>query len=239
MRRLRLQFWLFLGLSVPLPTFPADSVSIRITSPAPASTISGAYTLTVDTRNAPTTAYVEYTLGSLRLGVANIPPFSCAWNTGYIADGLHSIQAVAHDVNGTVLSTDAVVTAIRNHGRYLVLTSPDLEHTLSGEVRLYIAATDTPGYYPARWNVFIDGRQQFIEWSDNAGDNHVTVSPTIDTSFVLNGKHELHVEVASGDEDLTVGGSWAEDPGQILARILDREEANAGSLDAEKRWSAK
>ncbi len=180
-------------------TSPANSsaASIALTAPAASANVSGTYAFSVDTSNAPTTASVAYDLGSLRLGVATVAPFGLSWNTGFATDGHYLLLATAYDSTGAVLAQASVPMNVNNHGGYLSIASPDLTQPLSGSVTLSLTGLDPQGYYPARWNIFLDGQQEAIAWTDNAGQNPVSVSQALDTTTVPNGTHELHIEVAS------------------------------------------
>lgn len=173
-----------------------SAVSIAI-SPATGSTVSGTTVFSADTSNAPSTASVEFDLGSLQIGTATVAPFNMSWNTGFAADGRYSMLATAYDSTGNILAQAMTVVNINNHGGALTVGSPDLSQPLSGVVQLSITGTDGQGYYPARWNLFLDGQAQPITWTDNSGQNPITITPSLDTTTVPNGTHELHIEVAS------------------------------------------
>ncbi len=170
--------------------------SIAIT-PATGSTVSATTVFSVDASNAPATASVEFDLGSLRLGLATAPPFNLSWNTGFAADGRYSLLAKAYDSSGNILAQATTVVNINNHGGAVTLNSPDLSRPLSGVVSLSITGLDGQGYYPARWNLFLDGQALPITWTDNSGQNPITISPSLDTTTVPNGVHEIHIEAAS------------------------------------------
>jgi len=168
--------------------------SITITSPSDGAVISGTYAFSASAKA--NIASVEYRLGSLSLGIA-AAPFGLRWNTGYAADGDYSITAIAYDSMGAVVGTADRQFSIQNHRRTLHLNSPDLAKPLSKMVTLALTAND-PSSYPARWNVAIDGNLVTYIWSDNSGQNMVSVqSPPIDTTRFTNGQHELHIEVSS------------------------------------------
>lgn len=171
--------------------------TLTITAPPSNGTISGSYTFSVATSNSPRTSSVEYRIGSLSLGVATSRPFSLPWNTGYASDGNYSVEAIAYDATGNVISTAKTVVNINNHSGQITVNSPDLSSTLSGTVTLSITGTDPGSYYPARWNVFLDGEELFAAWTDNTGQRTSTITPQIDTTHVPNGKHEIHIQVAS------------------------------------------
>lgn len=168
---------------------------MKVIAPRANARASGIYRFSVDISNAPTVDRVEYRLGSWRLGIATAPPYDITWNTGYATDGNYSLEAVAYDATGVVIATARQIFDIQNQGCTLTVNS-DLSSPLHGKVNLSLTGVD-PLYFPARWAVFLDGILQNIEWSDNTGQNKSIKNLTIDTTRMSNGKHELHVEVAS------------------------------------------
>jgi hypothetical protein len=166
-------------------------------APATGSTISGTTVLSVNASNAPATAAVAFDLGSWRLGVVTAPPFQLSWNTGFAADGFYSLQATAYDSSGAVLAQATTAVHVNNHGGGLTVNSPDLTKAMTGQVQMSLTGQDPSVYYPARWDVFLDGEFQFYYWTDNWGQNPATITPTINTTLVPNGTHELHIEVGS------------------------------------------
>ena len=175
----------------------AGSAPSIVVTPATGSTVSGTTVFSADTSNAPTTASVEFDLGSLKLGVA-AAPFSVSWNTAIAADGSYLVLAKAYDSTGAIVAQATTVVIISNHGGYIqVAGGADLSQPVSGTVPLSLTGYDGFGHYPGRWGVFLDGVEEFIHWSDNAGKNPNTISLSIDTTTVANGTHELHIEVGS------------------------------------------
>lgn len=207
------------------------AASIRITSPSPKAVVSGIYNFAVDVSAVPAVDRVEYRLGSLSLGFAASPPFSLAWNSGYASDGNYALDATAYDAKGEPIATTEQVFAIQNRGASITFDEQQLSAPLRGRVKLWVTGTD-PRYYPARWDVFVDGNMHTIFYSDNTGKNSVTADLPIDTTRFSNGKHELHVEIASdfwpaGDHEkktfydnrLALHRVIAIDNGHLLKRI--------------------
>lgn len=182
-------------LALAVPTF-LSAASINITAPASKAVVRGIYKFSVDTSAAPTVDRVEYRLGSLSLGFATRPPFSLAWNSGLASDGNYQLDATAYDAEGKAIATATQVFDIQNRGGSVTVDATDLSVPLHGRIKLSVTAMD-PLYYVARWSVFIDGAQLSTFFSDNSGKNKFTAELPLDTTHVSNGKHELHVEIAS------------------------------------------
>ena len=141
---------------------------------------------------------VEYRLGSLSLGFAmRPPPTALTWNSGVASDGNFALDAIAYDAEGAVIATAEQVFDIQNRGGSVTVEGQDLSAPLRGLTKLSVTAID-PRYYPARWAVFMVGVVVLtVFYSDNAGKNKFTAELPVDTTHVSNGKHELHVEIAS------------------------------------------
>ena len=170
-----------------------------ISSPAAdGAAVSGVYTFTVDAvTSAPTTATVEYKMGSVTLGVATASPFSFSWNTGYGNDGNHALQAIARDASGVIVATGTQIFNIQNHGVSMVINSPDITQPLSGTISVSMLASDT-AYYPRIFVLFIDGRHAGYWDTGSAPNQHtVTASFSLDTRQFSNGTHELAIHMTA------------------------------------------
>lgn len=174
----------------------ASNIPFKLAHPIRSEVVSGTYEVTADISGLPQTAAVEYRTGSLLLAISTKAPFSLSWNTAYVSDGSYSLQATAYDAWGRVLAVDETVVNVRNRDCQVVVNAPDLSKTLNGAISLSVTGRD-PRYYPARWNIFVDGTPLGTTWTDNSGLNAVTVRPVLDTAHFVNGKHELHIEIAS------------------------------------------
>ena len=168
---------------------------MKVIAPRADARASGIYRFSVDISNAPTVDRVEYRLGSWRLGNRDCPTVRhnlehriChRWQLFF---GGRRLRCHWRRDRHSAPDLD-----IQNQGCTLTVNS-DLSSPLHGKVNLSLTGVD-PLYFPARWSVFLDGILQNIEWSDNTGQNKSIKNLTIDTTRMLNGKHELHVEVAS------------------------------------------
>jgi Bacterial Ig domain len=186
-------------LSSTRPPVQAQARTLMISSPAAdGATVSGVYTFTVDAvTSAPTTATVEYKMGSVTLGVATASPFSFSWNTGYGNDGNHDLQAIARDASGVIVATGTRIFNSQNHGVSMVINSPDITQPLSGTISLSMLASDT-AYYPRIFVRFIDGRHAGY-WDTGSSPNQhtVTASFSLDTRQFSNGTHELAIHMTA------------------------------------------
>ncbi|MFZ0888230.1 MAG: Ig-like domain-containing protein, partial [Candidatus Binataceae bacterium] len=176
---------------------PTPAPTVTISRPSAGQKISGIYTFAVST-NIRSIASVEFALGSKRLGIATSSPFRVAWNTGYASDGSYALQATGRDAYGNIVATAQQFFTINNNGVSLTVTSStDLTQPVSGTVSFTLTGYD-PLYYPAIWMVNLDGSALGRDvWTDHAGTNSNTVTTSIDTQFVPNGRHELYIGMYS------------------------------------------
>jgi hypothetical protein len=175
---------------------PGFAAPFQIVHPVLNETISGSYKVTVDTSSTAKISAVKYRVGSLLLAVSTTSPFSFSWNTGYVSDGNYSLTATAYDAWGHIVSFNETVVNVKNRDCQVVVNSPNLQRPLTGTVPLSITGHD-PRYYPARWNLFVDGNLLGTTWTDNSGRNTISVAPVLDTTRLKNGRHELHIEIGS------------------------------------------
>jgi len=83
-----------------------------ITAPAPNATVSGTVTLTATATDNAGVAGVQFRLDNNPLGAEDTTsPYSLAFNTTTVANGTHTLTALARDINGnTALSTPVTIT---------------------------------------------------------------------------------------------------------------------------------
>jgi Bacterial Ig domain len=180
---------------------------LTITSPAAGQILSGTWTFSASAP--PTVATVEFTLGSLRLGVAPAPDFGVSWNTGYAADGSYFLRAIGRDALGNVIAKAEQPFTINNYGDSMVVNSPDLSRPLSGTVLISVTGFDSQ-YFPAAWPMVLDGVDRGDFYTDTpgagGGKNQNTITINLDTTAVPNGEHELYLSFHSN--------YWTVDPHQ-------------------------
>lgn len=88
----------FLSSALLAAALPAQTPTIAFTAPPAGSTVAGSVSLGVNTGG--TTACVQYKVDSQILGVAKAAPFGWTWDSRGIADGAHTLTAIAEDAAG-------------------------------------------------------------------------------------------------------------------------------------------
>ena len=93
------------------PTPPTVSVS----APAPGSTVSGTIAVDADASDNAGVAGVQFRLDDAALGAEDAtPPYSVAWDTATVANGTHTLHAVARDAAGNRTTSSPVVVTVAN-----------------------------------------------------------------------------------------------------------------------------
>lgn len=184
--------------------------SVTLTSPTAGSQVSGVVNFTVDVSTLPSAASVEYSVGSLVLGVATSAPFGFSYQTGHLMDGDQILNVLVRDAYGSVIGSTQSALVVANRGNNVRFTSPDLNLPLSGSVTVAFTSTDT-AYYPTFWYASLDGALAAYADTGSAAPQH-TVSKTmvIDTTRVPNGVHELHLTMHSREINgsAMIGRDW-------------------------------
>jgi hypothetical protein len=89
--------------------------SVSITAPAPNATVSGTIPITASASDNVGVAGVQFKLDGANLGAATtVAPYSISWNTTAVANGSHTLTAVARDAAGNVTTSAAVAVTVSN-----------------------------------------------------------------------------------------------------------------------------
>jgi len=166
------------------PVFP----SVRITTPASGSTVSGMVTVTAEASDDTGVAGVQFRVDGANSGPEDIIfPYSMGLDTVGLTNGLHVLTAVARDTDGNQTTSADVLITVSNPSDTspptVAITSPASGATLSGIVRILAEATDDVGVVGV----------QFLLNGGNLGAED-TVAPYSfdwDTTTVVNGSYNL------------------------------------------------
>jgi hypothetical protein len=121
--------------------------SISITSPVSGSTASGSITISANASSSLGIASVQFTLDGANLGAPiNSVPYSLSWNTIGVANGTHTLAAIATDTSGATATSAGVAVTVANAvtpAPTISLTSPSGGAILSGTVTLKANASSS------------------------------------------------------------------------------------------------
>jgi hypothetical protein len=163
--------------------------SVSITSPVNGATVSGAIAVTAQASDTRGVAGVRFRLDGANLGAEDTSaPYSVSWNTTGVADGSHTLTAIARDAAGNT-QTSAPVTVTVSNGPApdttppsVSITSPANGATVSGTVTVNASASD---------NVGVVGVQILLDGVVRAVDTIAPYSVRWDTTTAGDGSHTL------------------------------------------------
>jgi hypothetical protein len=95
----------------------ADTIfpTVSITAPAGGSTVSGTVTVSADASDNVGVVGVQFKDGAANIGAEDTTsPYSVSWNTTAVADGSHTLTAVARDAAGNITTSAGVSVTVDN-----------------------------------------------------------------------------------------------------------------------------
>src|SRR5207253_2299970 len=119
---------------------------ISISSPAPGATVAG--TILVSNAHSDNVGVVgvQFKLDGINLGPeVTAEPYSISWNTTLVADGTHSLTAVARDAAANTATSAAVSVAVDNAPPTVSISTPAAGSTVTGAITVSVSATDNVG----------------------------------------------------------------------------------------------
>jgi Domain of unknown function (DUF1929)/Bacterial Ig domain len=170
------------------PPPPADTTSpaVTLTAPAPGE-VSGVVDLRAAASDNVGVAGVQFRVDGENIGAEDrAAPWSASWKTTDVANGSHTLMAVARDAAGNRTTSAPVTVTVVNSDQTpptVNLTAPANGATLSGPNTLTASAYD---------NVGVDGVQFRVD-GENIGpeDRSAPWSASWNTTDVANGSHTL------------------------------------------------
>jgi hypothetical protein len=119
------------------------SPSVRLTAPASGATVSGVVTLSADASDNVSVVGVKFFAGAAQVGPEDTTlPYSATWDTKTVADGQHTLTAVARDA-AAHSATSTITVSVSNAPRSPIrFENTDLSIT-------YTPGTPAPGQPPA------------------------------------------------------------------------------------------
>jgi len=212
-----------------LATFDAVSVSttggdttppgVSLTQPTDGATVSGSTTVAADASDDVGLSRVEFRIDGALIATDTTSPYSFAWDTTAVADGVHSVETRAFDAAGNSSSNSVGVTVANGGGSVdttppvVTLTQPFDGATVSGTTIVSTNATDDTGV--ARVELWFDAA---LLLTDTAAPYDFSWN----TATVADGRHtlEAHAFDAAGNSsssgaivvNVANGGSTGELP---------------------------
>ena len=164
--------------------------SVSITAPANGTSVSGSVTVSADASDNVGVAGVQFQLDGTNLGAEDASaPYSISWNTTTIANGSHTLTAVARDAAGNIKTSAAVTVTVANSSGgdttppTVSMTAPADASTVTGTVTVSANASD---------NVGVAGVQFQLDGANlGAEDTASPYSSSWDSTTAANGTHTL------------------------------------------------
>jgi hypothetical protein len=158
-------------------------------------------------------------------------PYTCAFNTTGVVDGLYDMRTLATDIAGnTTASVVQTNRRVDNTGPAVALTSPG-----AGRVRgtITVAGTATDGVGVA--SVTFEYRQGAGAWGPICVDTTATYSCTADTTLVADGAYELRMTATDTLGHVSASAPMAVTVDNTAPTATNVQAANvgtAGTIDA-------
>lgn len=143
-----------------VPVSDTTAPKAAITSPSSSSTVKGVTTVAVAASDDTSVAKVELRIDGAPLATAATAPFSFAWDTTTVADGTHTLEAVAYDGAGNIGQSGGVAVKVANAvdtiAPTVAITSPANGAKVGTSTTIAIAASDNVGV--SRIELYLDGK---------------------------------------------------------------------------------
>jgi O-glycosyl hydrolase len=104
-------------MNTPVVPGPPDTIppTVSITAPTNGATVSGVTTVSADATDNVGVAAVQFQLDGASLGVEDTTaPYSISWNMAGVANGSHTLTAVARDAAGNIATSTAIQVNVNN-----------------------------------------------------------------------------------------------------------------------------
>jgi putative lipoic acid-binding regulatory protein len=180
--------------------------SVSVTAPATGATVAGTVTVSATAADGGGIAGVQFRLDGANLGGEDTTsPYSISWNTTTVANGSHTLTAVARDTAGNTATASSITVTVQNQAPgdvtppTVALTAPASGATVSASVAVSATATDNVAVAGVRFQV--DGVNLGAE------DTSSPYSITWDTATAGNGSHTLTAIARDAAGNVTTSAS--------------------------------
>ena len=179
----------------PLPT-------VSITSPVSGGTVSGTISVAANASGSAGIANVQFQVDGASLGAADTTaPYSASLNTTSLANGKHTLTAVATDTSKNKATSAAVSITVNNTSQALTvsITSPASGSTVSGTISVTASASASAGVASVQF--LLDGVAL------GSADTSSAYAVSWDTTTASNGGHVLAAKAADKSGNSATSGN--------------------------------
>ncbi len=162
----------------------ATPPTVSITSPASNATVSGTMTVNATASASAGIASVQMQVDGANVGAADTAsPYSFSWTTSSVANGSHTLTAVAKDTTGNSATSAGVSVTVSNAPPAVSISSPTSGATVTGTITVSASASSSTGM--ASVQLQVDGS------SVGSADTSSPYSFSLNTANYSNGSHAL------------------------------------------------
>jgi parallel beta-helix repeat protein len=161
--------------------------TVALTAPSDNATVTGTIPVSADASDNAGVIGVQFKVDGINLGTeVAMAPYSMSWDTSTVANGVHSLTALARDAAGNTTTSVAIGVVAANIDTTpptVAISAPVEGATVHGTILVSAEASD---------NVIVQG-VQFLVDGNNLGSEVTSVPYTIswDTTTVADGAHSL------------------------------------------------
>ena len=199
-------------------------------------------------------ASVTFRVDGNAVGSASASPFSLSWNTRTVANGSHTITAVARDLAGNQTTSSAIVVTVQNSvdttAPTVNLSAPLANAIISNSITLSATASDNSGGSGvASVGFLVDGvsvgsdttQPYSLTWDSRttANGTHVILARAQDVAGNVGNSSSVTVTVQNSAPTLADGlvGHWPFDDGAGSTATDASGNGNNGALQNGATWA--
>jgi peptidoglycan/xylan/chitin deacetylase (PgdA/CDA1 family) len=178
-----------------LVTVDTTPPTVSLTAPADGATVSGSTTLSASASDNTAVDHVDFLVDGNKVGTATSAPWGVSWDSTTVADGQHTITAVAYDTVGNSTTSSGHTVTVSNAAppTSISLSAPADGSTVGGGVTLTASVSGTT---PDHVDFLVDGTTV----------GTATSSPwsiTWDSTTVADGQHTISAHAVDGGGNTT------------------------------------
>src|SRR5207249_278319 len=158
--------------------------TVALTAPGAGAFVKGTITVSANASDNVGVVGVSFFVDGAQVGAEDtIAPYTVSWNTAGVADGPHTLTAVARDAAGHTPTSSAVMRTAAHSRPTAAITAPGAGAFVKGTVTVSASASDNVGVAGVRF--FVDGAPIGVE------DTIAPYAVSWNTAGVAEGPHTL------------------------------------------------
>ena len=157
--------------------------AVSISAPANGARISGTTTVTAAASDNVAVQSVDFRVDGTTVATDSSAPYTLSGETSWLADGSHTLSAVARDTAGNTRTSANVTVTVDNNAPNVSITAPANGAVVSGTTNVTASASDTVGVQNVQFRV--DGANV------GTADTSSPYSLSLNTTTLTDGDHVL------------------------------------------------